>query len=60
MLKGHMPGNKEGSSAVGKILRGIWKLTWEEGFLRPIDSHKMDAKKEEIGLSLSNHLSSKW
>lgn len=48
MLKGHMPGNKKGSSAVGKIVRGIWKLTWEEGgFLRPIDSRKMDAKTEK-------------
>lgn len=47
MLKGHMSGNREGSSAVGKTVRGIRKLTWEEGgFLRPIDSHKMGAEKE--------------
>lgn len=42
-----MPGNREGSDAVGKIVRGIWKLTWKGGgFLRPIDSHKMNVKKE--------------
>lgn len=49
-----MSGNREGSSAVGKSVRGIRKLTSEEGgFLRPIDSHKMGAEKEKIGFSLS-------
>lgn len=57
ICEGHMLRSR-GSNGNSEDFKRHLEVEWGSKFLRPDDQNKINAKKEEIGLSLSNYFQS--